>query len=131
MDGQEVNEKNDIAKAFVRDEVDVDILEELLSLGKLFDYVAMDFPDSDTEDFILAYMKSNTRRFIDEAQAYVCTMSAKDLWAYFCRTDRYVLKEGTALKGFLPDWMGSFTRIINGSTVFRAVKSSKRFRSII
>ena len=37
--------------------------------GKLFDFVAQKFPDKDTEEFIKTYMKSNTRKSIDEAQA--------------------------------------------------------------
>lgn len=48
--------------------------------GKLFDFVAQNFPDSDTEDFIKVYMVSKTRKCIDEAKAYVNTMSAKELW---------------------------------------------------
>ena len=76
--------------------------------GKLFDYVATEFPDCDTEDFIYSYLKSNTRKFVDQAQAYVCTLDAKDLWEYFCRTDCYNLKKGESLKGFLPDWLGEF-----------------------
>ena len=39
--------------------------------GKLFDLVAHEFPDTDTEDFITRYMQSKTRKSIDEAQAYV------------------------------------------------------------
>lgn len=73
--------------------------------GKLFDYVAFTFPDMDTEDFICSYMKSNTRKYIDEAQAFVCTMDARDLWAYFRRIDGYELTKGCSLKGFLPDWI--------------------------
>lgn len=46
--------------------------------GKLFDFVAQKFPDKDTEEFIKTYMKSNTRKSIDEAQAYVNTMIAKN-----------------------------------------------------
>lgn len=76
--------------------------------GKLFDYVASEYPDNDTEDFIRCYMKSRTRQYIDEVQAFVCTMDAKDLWNYFCKTDRYSLKKGASMKGFLPDWMGEF-----------------------
>lgn len=76
--------------------------------GKLFDYVAAVHPDMDTEDFIRSYMKSDTRKYIDEAQAYVCTMDAKDLWEYFLRTDKYKLKKGMALSGFVPDWIGEF-----------------------
>ena len=76
--------------------------------GKLFDFVASAFKDKDTEDFINAYMKSKTRKSIDESQAYVNTMSAKELWKYFCDTDNYSLKEGQALSGFMPDWIGEF-----------------------
>lgn len=38
--------------------------------GKLFDLVAQEYPDKDTEGFISTYMTSKTRRSIDEAQAY-------------------------------------------------------------
>ena len=44
--------------------------------GKLFDYVAETFPDKDTEDFINFYMQSNTRKSIDESQAFVKTMNS-------------------------------------------------------
>ena len=37
--------------------------------GKLFDHFAQSFPDNDTEDFITTYMKSRTRKSIDESQA--------------------------------------------------------------
>ena len=76
--------------------------------GKLFDYVAQNFPDKDTEEFINFYMKSKTRKSIDEAQAYVNTMNANELWDYFEKTDKYELKDGKALEGFLPDWIGEF-----------------------
>ena len=46
--------------------------------GKLFDFVAQSFPDKNTEDFINTYMKSKTRKSIDEAQAYVNTMDVED-----------------------------------------------------
>ena len=76
--------------------------------GKLFDFVAQNYPDKDTEDFIKVYMTSKTRKSIDEAQAYVNTMDAKELWAYFTETEGYSLKPGTALAGFMPDWIGEF-----------------------
>ena len=76
--------------------------------GKLFDYVAQNFPNSNTEDFINAYMTSKTRKSIDESQAYVNTMDAKELWDYFKRTDNYELKPGKAIEGFMPDWIGEF-----------------------
>jgi hypothetical protein len=76
--------------------------------GKLFDFVAQSFEDKDTEDFITAYMLSQTRKSIDESQAFVNTMSALELWEYFCRNEKYVLKAGKAMKGFMPDWIGEF-----------------------
>ena len=33
--------------------------------GKLFDFVAQEYPDKDTEDFIRTYMNSKTRKNID------------------------------------------------------------------
>lgn len=84
-------------------------LDEIIeNQGKLFDYVAITYPDMDTEDFIRSYMKSNTRKYIDEAQAFICTMDVQALWKYFLYTDRYELKKGSALSGFLPDWIGEF-----------------------
>lgn len=76
--------------------------------GKLFDLVAHTYPDMDTEDFIITYMASKTRKSIDQAQAYVNTMDAKRLWEYFSESEKYALKPGKALDGFLPDWMGEF-----------------------
>lgn len=76
--------------------------------GKLFDFVAQTFSNMDTEDFINSYMLSKTRKSIDEAQAYVNTMNAKELWEYFSKTDNYVLKNGKSLEGFMPDWIGEF-----------------------
>lgn len=76
--------------------------------GKLFDFVAQNFSDKDTEDFIKTYMQSKTRKSIDEAKAYVNTMGAKELWDYFTETENYVLKSGNAIDGFMPDWIGEF-----------------------
>ena len=84
-------------------------LDEIVeNQGKLFDYVATTYPDMDTEDFIRSYMKSNTRKYVDEAQAFVCTMDARTLWDFFLQTDRYELKKGQSLGGFVPDWIGEF-----------------------
>lgn len=76
--------------------------------GKLFDLVAQEYPDKDTEEFINAYMASNTRRHIDESQAYVNTMDARELWAYFTEKENYTMKDGQAMGGFMPDWIGEF-----------------------
>ena len=82
-----------------------DVVEEQ---GNLFDMIALKFPEMDTEEFITSYMKSETRKSIDEGQAYVLTMSAPELWEYFCETEGYSLKPGKALEGFMPDWIGEF-----------------------
>ena len=76
--------------------------------GKLFDFVAQSFPDKNTEDFINTYMKSKTRKSIDEAQAYVNTMDAEELWRYFTENEDYHMKPGKAMTGFMPDWIGEF-----------------------
>ena len=84
-------------------------LDEIVeNQGKLFDFVAQSFPDKDTEDFIDAYMRSGIREAIDGAKAYVATMDAEELWSYFCDTERYELKPGKAIEGFVPDWIGEF-----------------------
>ena len=76
--------------------------------GKLFDLVSQNYPDKDTVDFINKYMASKTRKSIDEAKAYVNTMSAPELWDYFRKTDGFELKNGKAIEGFMPDWIGEF-----------------------
>ena len=76
--------------------------------GKLFDLVAHTYPDMDTEDFITSYMASRTRKCIDQAKAYVNTMDAPRLLEYFTETEKFEMKPGKALEGFLPDWMGEF-----------------------
>ena len=38
--------------------------------GKLFDFVAQEFPDKDTEEFIKTYMKSNTRKSNSTSRLY-------------------------------------------------------------
>lgn len=35
-------------------------------------------------------------------------MDAKDLWAYFTKTENYRLKDGKAWEGFMPSWIGEF-----------------------
>lgn len=46
-------------------------------------------------------MKSRTRKSIDRAMAYVNTMDAKELWKYFSDTEKYELKPGKAIEGFM------------------------------
>ena len=86
-----------------------DYLNDVVEVqGKLFDYVSYAYPDKDTADFIRTYMKSKTRKSIDESQAYVNTMDARTLWDYFVKTEHYELKSGEAIPGFMPEWIGEF-----------------------
>ena len=87
---------------------DVYLNDVVENQGKLFDLIAQQYPDMDTENFITTYMTSKTRKSIDESKAYVNTMDAKELWHYFTTTENYKLKPGESLKGFLPDWIGEF-----------------------
>ncbi len=87
----------------------IDYLNDVVeNQGKLFDYVAQKYPDKDTKDFINFYMKSKTRKNIDEAMAYVSTMDALELFEYFKDTESYEFKSGKAMEGFMPDWLGEF-----------------------
>ena len=76
--------------------------------GKLFDLVARIHPDKDTKAFINSYMRSKTRKAIDEAKASVATMDAEDLLGYFISTENYEYKPGESMKGFVTDWIGEF-----------------------
>lgn len=82
--------------------------EVVTTQGRLFALIAARYSQSDTEDFIVSYLKSRTRAFIDAGQAYVMTLDEDELWAYFRKTDGYSLKPGSALAGFMPWWMGEF-----------------------
>lgn len=76
--------------------------------GKLFSEVSEYAPGIDVADFIETYMASRTRKFIDEGQAYVNTLNARELWEYFCKTDGYRPVEGETIEGFCVDWIGRF-----------------------
>ncbi len=106
MTGMEFMKNNDVM--IMRAYSDVYLDDVVENQGKLFDFVAQTFPDKDTKDFINTYMASKTRKSIDEAKAYVNTMDAKELWRYFSENEKYVLKSGKALDGFMPDWSGEF-----------------------
>ena len=48
---------------------DVYLNDVVENQGKLFDLIAQQYPDMDTESFINTYMSSKTRKSIDEAIA--------------------------------------------------------------
>ena len=76
--------------------------------GRLFDYFAQTYPNKSTEDFIVTYMKSKTRKSIDDSKAYVMTMDFEVLWNYFYTTEDVDIKDGETIPGFIPDWIGEF-----------------------
>ena len=90
--------------------------------GKLFDFFAQKFPDKDTEDFIETYMRSKTRKSIDDSQAYVMTMDVQTLWEYFLKNDKYNAKPERDCRDFRRTGWGNFMRIISGITMYRAQK---------
>lgn len=90
--------------------------------GKLFDFFAQKFPDKDTEDFIETYMRSKTRKSIDESQAYVMTMDVQTLWEYFLKMINIMQNRERGCRDFRRTGWENFMRIINGITMYRARK---------
>lgn len=76
--------------------------------GKLFEEVQDYVPNIDMENFIYEYMNSKTRKYVDSAQAYVCTLDAKNLWDYFCTVDSFNPTSGKGILGFAINWIGQF-----------------------
>ena len=76
--------------------------------GELFDSFARRNPSCDTDDFIISYMNGKTRMDIDAGQAYVATMNADELMAWYLKESGYQPKPGESMKGFMPDWIGRF-----------------------
>ena len=102
-------------------------LEEVVETqGALFDAFAMKHPESSTDDFIDAYMKSRTRSEIDAGQAYVCTMDPEALTRRFL-SEGYRPKPGSALKGFMPDWIGRFYALGQWMLDIPSREMAKRF----
>lgn len=84
-------------------------LDEIVETqGKLFELVADFSPAVNVEDFIEKYMKSKTRNYIDHADAYLSNMNAKELYEYFCKTEKFSPQKGSGLSGFSPNWIGQF-----------------------
>ena len=69
--------------------------------GKLFEEVQDYVPNIDMENFVCEYMNSKTRKYVDSAQAYVCTLDAKNLWDYFCTVDGFEPTFGKSILDFV------------------------------
>ena len=76
--------------------------------GALFERLQDVAPKADGIEFIRSYMKSATRAYIDKGDAYLSTLGPKELMAYYVNEDAAVLKKGSPLGGFAPNWMGQF-----------------------
>ncbi len=84
-------------------------LDEIVETqGLLFEYIAEMEPKVDVEDFIVTYMQSKTRSYIDRGNAYTCTKSRRELFEFFCDVDHYTLRPGAGMGGFMPNWIGQF-----------------------
>ena len=84
-------------------------LQEIVETqGDLFENIDEYVPGIDVKDFIERYMSGYTRKCIDYAEAYVCTMCAEELWDYFQETDSFKPKRGESIGGFIPNWIGQF-----------------------
>lgn len=84
-------------------------LQEIVETqGELFENVGTYMPGIDVKDFIETYMTSQTREYVDQAKAYVCTMGAEELWEYLKKEDSFKPKKGNGIGGFIPNWIGQF-----------------------
>lgn len=76
--------------------------------GKFFEDLQDIVPTVDSADMIVAYMKSYTRRQLDEGHAWYLTLDAKRLKEVFLQESGYQMKPGEPLGGFMPNWIGRF-----------------------
>ena len=76
--------------------------------GLLFSYVAREYPQMDTADFIHFYMESKTRRVIDENEVGSHTLELKDLLEYIDKNEVYEFKKGKAIEPEIAEWIGEF-----------------------
>ena len=84
------------------------LMEVVETQGILFEKVKDYIPGIDVRHFITHYMNSKVRKLIDEGQAYLCTMDSEELFHYFLEFDKYQIKQGEEIGGFLPNWIGQF-----------------------
>ena len=94
--------------------------------GKLFDFVSQNYPQKDTSDFINAYMSSKTRKSIDEAKAYVNTMSADELWSIFAKQIILSSKMEKRLKGLCLFGLENFTPTTSGTIICQVQSLSRK-----
>lgn len=87
---------------------DVYLSEVVEFQGKFFEDLQDIVPPIDSADMIVAYMKSYTRRQLDEGHAWYLTLDAQRLKEVFLQESGYQMKHGEPLGGFRPNWIGRF-----------------------
>lgn len=103
---------------------------------KFFDYMLEKNPNLDCENFIISYIQSKTRSYIDNSQAYVMTLNYKDLYEYFFEVDDFKVKDGNRIDGFMLNWIGQFYSYYQWFYNIKSFKLAKKdssffFRKII
>jgi len=76
--------------------------------GAIFERLQDIAPKVDGIEFIRAYMKSDTRRYIDGGDVYLSTLGPGGLMEYYQTEDAYETRPGKPLRGFAPNWIGQF-----------------------
>lgn len=76
--------------------------------GALFERLQDVSPNVDGREFIRAYMKSDTRQFLDRGDVYLATLSPSELMDYYRTEDAHDIKDGRPFRGFAPNWIGQF-----------------------
>ena len=62
--------------------------------GVLFERLQDVSPNVDGREFIRAYMKSDTRQFLDRGDVYLATLSPSELMDYYRTEDAHDIKDG-------------------------------------
>ncbi len=74
--------------------------------GLLFEYVAKEYPQMDTADFIHFYMESKTRKVIDENEVGAHTLQLDALLNHIDKNEVYEFKKGKAISPEIAEWIG-------------------------
>jgi len=76
--------------------------------GKLFGRFQCDHPEADGEDFMSAYLQSETRSRLDNAAALLSNMTPAELQDTFISQEGYAVRAGLPVDPFAADWIGQF-----------------------
>ena len=76
--------------------------------GALFERLQDVAPDVDGREFIRAYMKSETRSYLDSGDVYLATIGPGGLLDYYRTEDAPEIRRGVPMRGFAPNWIGQF-----------------------